>query len=62
MFGGEGRKSRKETSMGGCLSHAPYWGLGPQPRHVPCDWESNQQPLASQALNPLRHISQGQSF
>ena len=19
----------------GCLSHAPYWGPGPQPRHVP---------------------------
>ena len=21
--------------MCGCLSHAPYWGPGPQPRHVP---------------------------
>ena len=21
--------------MGGCFSHAPWWELGPQPRHVP---------------------------
>ena len=21
--------------MCGCLSHAPYWGPGPKPRHVP---------------------------
>ena len=32
--GREGER-RKETSMCGCLSHAPYWGLGLQPRHVP---------------------------
>ena len=25
----------RETSMCGCLSHAPYWGPDPQPRHVP---------------------------
>ena len=32
----EGRKHRcaRETSVG-CLSHAPNWGPGPQPRHVP---------------------------
>ena len=30
-----GRKRGRETSMCGCLSHAPYWGPGPQPRHVP---------------------------
>ena len=30
-----GRKRGRETSMGGCLLHAPYWGPGPQPRHVP---------------------------
>ena len=29
----EGRK--REISMCGCLSHAPHWGPGPQPRHVP---------------------------
>ena len=32
---GEGRKREKETSMCGCLSCAPYWGPGPQPRHLP---------------------------
>ena len=32
---GEGRKGRKETSMCGCLSCAPYRGPGLQPRHVP---------------------------
>ena len=30
-----GRKKGRETSMRGCLSHAPYWGPGPQPRHTP---------------------------
>ena len=25
----------RETSMCGCLSHIPYWGPGPQPRHLP---------------------------
>ena len=30
-----GRKRRRETSMCGCLSHAPCWGPGPQSRHVP---------------------------
>ena len=48
----------KETSMYGCLSHAPYWGPGLQLRHVP--WlRINQQPLGSQdPLNPLSHNSQ----
>ena len=33
---GKGRKKRgRETSVCGCLSHAPHWGPGPQPRHVP---------------------------
>ena len=32
--GMEGERGR-ETSMCGCLSHAPYWGPDPQPRHVP---------------------------
>ena len=32
--GKEGERG-KETSMCGCLSHAPSWGSGPQPRHVP---------------------------
>ena len=30
-----GRKRRRETSMCGCLSRAPNWGPGSQPRHVP---------------------------
>ena len=32
--GREGERGR-ETLVCGCLSHAPYWGPGPQPRHVP---------------------------
>ena len=30
-----GRKRGRETSVCGCLSHAPYWGPGLQPRHAP---------------------------
>ena len=30
-----GRKRGRETSMCGYLSSGPYWGPGPQPRHVP---------------------------
>ena len=30
-----GRKRSRETSICGCLSCAPYWGPGLQPRHVP---------------------------
>ena len=29
-----GRKKGRETSMCSCLSCAPYWGPGRQPRHV----------------------------
>ena len=32
---GEGKEKGRETSMCGCLSRAPYWGPGLQPRHVP---------------------------
>ena len=32
---GEEKKKERETTRCGCLSHAPYWGPGPQPRHVP---------------------------
>ena len=28
-------KRGRETSVCGCLSRTPYWGPGPQPRHVP---------------------------
>ena len=30
-----GRKRGREISMCGCLWCVPYWGPGPQPRHVP---------------------------
>ena len=30
-----GKKRGRETLICGCLSHAPYWGPGLQPRHVP---------------------------
>ena len=36
----EGRKERRKTSMCGYLLHLPYWGPGPQPRHVP--WLGNK--------------------
>ena len=34
---GEGREEERERNINVCLplSHAPQWGLGPQPRHVP---------------------------
>ena len=35
IFRERGRERGRETSMHGCFSHAPYWGPGPQPRHVP---------------------------
>ena len=35
LEGKGGRKRRRETSVCGCLSHAPYWGPGQQLRHVP---------------------------
>ena len=31
---GEGREGGREKSICGCLSSAPYWGPGPQPRHA----------------------------
>ena len=31
----EGKEKERETSMCGCLLCTPYWGPGPQPRHVP---------------------------
>ena len=30
-----GRNRGRETSVCGCLSHAPYWGPDPKPRHAP---------------------------
>ena len=35
LFLERGEKRGRETSMCGCLSCAPYWGPGQQPRHAP---------------------------
>ena len=58
LEGKEGRKRGRETLIS-CLSHAPNWGPGPQPRHVP--WLGIKRDLwvRRPALNPLSHISQG---
>ena len=32
---GKGGRKREKTSMHNYISHAPYWGHGLQPRHVP---------------------------
>ena len=48
LFLERGRKRGRETFMCSCLVCAPYWGLGPQRRHVP--WLGiNQRPLGSLA-------------
>ena len=58
-----GRKSGRETSMCGCLSRAPYWGPGPQPRHVPWLGFELITPLVHRlAPNSLSHTSQGYQF
>ena len=44
-----GRKRGRETSKCGCLSHAPYWGPGPQPKHMP--WLGTDPLIRRPALN-----------
>ena len=45
--------------MCACLSHAPHWGLGPQPRHMPqLGMEPVTPLLHSPVLKPLSHTSQ----
>ena len=34
IFRERGKEGERETSVCGCFSCAPYWGPGPQPRHV----------------------------
>ena len=47
-------------SVYGCLSSAPHWGPGRQPRHVPLTGNQTSNPLVrSPVLNPLSHTSQG---
>ena len=50
---GEGRDNERERKIlvwerNSWVLHAPNWGPGPQPRHVPWLWESNLRPLGSQ--------------
>ena len=35
IFRERGRVEERERNISGCFSCAPYWGRGPQPRHVP---------------------------
>ena len=54
--GREGRKRGRETSMRGCLLHAPYWGPGPQPRHVP--WLESNFPFGSKTHTQSTELHQ----
>ena len=57
---GEGKERGRETSIGGCFPHAPYWGPGPQPRHVPWTGHRTGDPLVCRpVLSPLSYASQG---
>ena len=50
----------RETLLCGCLSHSPYWGPGPKPRHVPWSGNRTRDPLVHRpVLNPLSYTSQG---
>ena len=55
---GEGKERGRESSIG-CLSHAPNWGPGLQPRHVPWPGINPTTQVAGRALNPLSHTNQG---
>ena len=51
---GEGKEKGRKTSLCGCLSHAPYWVPGLQPRQVPwlgielaTLWFTGQHPIHS---------------
>ena len=46
--------------MCGCLPCAPYWALGPQPRHVPQLGIQLANLWFAGRHNPLTHTSQGQ--
>ena len=47
LFLGREKERERETSVCDCLSCIPYWGAGLPGMCL--DWESNQQPLGSQA-------------
>ena len=46
----------------GCLSFVPYWGPGPQPRHVLTGNWTRDALVCRLALNPVSHTSQGWFF
>ena len=47
--------------MCGCLLCAPYWGPGPQPRHVPYTENRTSNTLVHRPkFNPLSHSSKGE--
>ena len=62
LFLERGRDGEREEEKYQCMvsSHTPYWGPGPQPRHVPCTGNRTHNPLVRRlVLNPLSHTSQG---
>ena len=56
IFRREGKRER-EASVCGCLSCAPYWAPGPQPRHVPWLGIELATLCLRPVLNPLSHTS-----
>ena len=49
--------------MYGCLSYAPYWGPGPQRRHMPWLGIEPVTPFVHRQMhNPLSHTSQGKRY
>ena len=54
-----GRKRGRETSMCGCLSHAPYWEPVRNPGMCPRLGVKMDLLVHRLALNPLSHTSQG---
>ena len=57
---GKGGRKRRDTSVCGCLLHAPYWRPDPQPQACAVSGNQTRNPLVrSPVLNPLGHTSQG---
>ena len=59
-----GTKRGRETSMCGCLVHAPYWGPAwPTTQACALTGDQTSNPLIRRlALNPLNHTSQGKTL
>ena len=60
LYRGEEREKERETSMCGCLSSTPYWGIWPttQSCALPGNWTSKAL-VCSPVLDSLSHTSQG---